>query len=186
MYGYYYETDTLLFLRLAKYLHDQDPDTLDKILNEAPEYDSFFSGDYCERITYAICSQVVVDSEIVIDEYVGEEIVIDFWTFSHPLINQFCRLSMEWCGVCGQSTAAWQAKLSDIAEYYLLGENNTLCRMECTPKGGSAKIRAWLSPDCYDPAGFGNALVDMLIFLRQENERLERFLTEAEKRREAA
>lgn len=34
MYGYYYETNILFFLRLAKYLHNQDPAALEKILNE--------------------------------------------------------------------------------------------------------------------------------------------------------
>ena len=186
MYGYYYETDILLFLRLGKYLYDQDPAALEEILNEAPEFDPYLSGDYCERFTYAICSQLVVDAEVFVDEYIGDEITIVFWTFSHPVINRFCQLSMEWCGICGQSTAAWQGKLSDVAEYFLLGENDSLCRMECTSKGGSAKIRTWLSPDCYDPASFGNALVDMLLFLQQENERLEGLLNEAKIREEAA
>lgn len=186
MYGYYYETNVLLFLRLAKFLHAQDPAALEDILNESPEFDPFLSGDYCERITYAICTQLVVDSETVEDEYIGEDIGIEFWTFSHPLINQFCQLSVEWCRVCGQSTAAWQQKLSDIAEYFLLGENDALCRMECTSKGGSAKIRAWLSPDCYESADFGNALVDMLVFLQRENERLEGLLKEAGTKKEAA
>lgn len=186
MYGYYYETNILFFLRLAKYLHNQDPAALEKILNEMPEFDQYFSDDYCERITYAICSQVVFTDEDVMDEYTGEAIQISTCFFSHPLINRFCRLSAEWCGVCGQSTAAWQEKLSDIAEYYLMGASDTLFRMECYPKGGSAKIRVWFSPDCYDPIAFGNALVDMLLFLQQENERLEGLLNEAKIREEVA
>ena len=122
MYGYYYETNILFFLRLAKYLHNQDPAALEKILNEMPEFDQYFSDDYCERITYAICSQVVFTDEDVMDEYTGEAI----------------------------------------------------------------QISTWFSPDCYDPIAFGNALVDMLLFLQQENERLEGLLNEAKIREEVA
>ena len=82
MYGYYYETNILFFLRLAKYLHNQDPAALEKILNEMPEFDQYFSDDYCERITYAICSQVVFTDEDVMDEYTGEAIQISTCFFS--------------------------------------------------------------------------------------------------------
>lgn len=186
MYDYYYELDVLFFLRLARYLHGQDPAALKKILSMAPEFDLLLLGELCESITWAICSQVIIETELLWNEYLGEEFEITLCTFTHPIINRFCELSTEWCQVSGQSTAAWQEKLSNIAEYYLLGASDSLSRMECRSTGGSAKIRAWFSLDSYDPPSFGNSVVDMLLRVQQENERLEMLLKGTEIREEAA
>ena len=76
MYDYYYELDVLFFLRLARYLHGQDPAALKKILSMAPEFDLLLLCELCESITWAICSQVIIETELLWNEYFGEEFEI--------------------------------------------------------------------------------------------------------------
>ena len=178
MYNYDYEADVLLFLRLAKYLHSQNPAALEKILEMYADFDLAFLFELCESIIWEICTDAVFDQE--------EECEVTFCTFSHPLMNRFCTLSGDWSIVSGQTADAWRWKLGDIAEYYLMGLNYSVSRMECYPRRNHAELRTWFSPDFYDPADFGNSLVDLLLYLQQENQRLENLLKEAEPRKEAA
>jgi len=178
MYNYEYEVDVLLFLRLAKFLHSQNPAALEAILAMYVDFDLVSLWELCESIIWEICTDVFFDRD---DEY-----EVSFCTFSHPLMSRFCALSGEWSFVSGQSDGAWKRKLGDIAEYYLTGTNYSVGNIECYPGRDSAKLRTWFSPDCYDPAEFGNCLVDMLLCIRRENERLESLLKEAGARKEAA
>ena len=50
MYNYDYEADVLLFLRLAKYLHSQNPAALEKILEMYVDFDLAFLFELCESI----------------------------------------------------------------------------------------------------------------------------------------
>lgn len=186
MYNYEYEVDVLLFLRLAKYLHQQNPEALRKILERYPDFDLCQLYELAGCVIWEICTQAVFDVEHVVSEDSWEQLDVSFCTFDHPLINRFCELSADWCGVRDQSVGAWQSKLADIVMYFLDEDSHSICRLECYPMGDSARIRVWLSPDCYEPAIFGNALVDMLLFLQRENQRLEGLLKEAEQREEAA
>ena len=88
MYNYEYELDILLLLRLAKFLHQQNPDALKEVLEDFPVIDLCLLFELSERIIWEICSHVVFDVE--------EEFEISFCTFSHPLINRFCKLSTAW------------------------------------------------------------------------------------------
>lgn len=178
MYNYEYELDILLVLRLAKYLHQQNPDALKDALEDFPEVDLYMLSELSERLIWEICSDVFFDME--------PDSEMSFATFSHPLINRFCTLSADWCRIHGCMVGAWQRKLSDIAEYFLRGTNYSVLHIDCLPQGSSARLRTWFSPDCYDSEDFGNSLVDMLLFLQCENERLEGLLKEAEEEMEAA
>ena len=51
MYNYDYEADVLLFLRLAKYLHSQNPAALEKILEMYADFDLAFLFELCESIS---------------------------------------------------------------------------------------------------------------------------------------
>lgn len=179
MYHYDYEMDVLLTLRLAKYLHRQNPAALKEVLEDFPDFDLCLLFELSERIIWEICTDVVFDMDA--------ENEISFCTFRHPVISRFCALSAEWSSVQGRSAGAWQKKLSDIAEYFLRGTNYSVAALACYPEGYSAKLRTWFSPDCYDSNEFGNVLVDMLLFLQRENERLEELVKNEENaRREAA
>ena len=178
MYNYEYEVDVLLFLRLAKYLHSQSPAALESILALYVDFDLPSLRELCESIVWEICANVFFDQD--------EEYEAAICTFSHPLMDRFCALSGEWSFTSGQSDDAWRRKLGDIAEYYLMGTSYSVGNIECYPRRDSAKLRTWLSSDCYDPAEFGNSLVDMLLHIRRENERLESLLKEAGVREEAA
>ena len=179
MYHYDYEMDVLLMLRLARYLHRQNPAALQEVLEEFPDADLCLLLELSERIIWEICTDVVFDMD--------DQSEISFCTFRHPVISRFCTLSAEWSGIHGRSAGAWQRKLSDIAEYFLNGLNYSVMKLACYPEGHSARLRTWFSPDCYDSGEFGNILVDMLLFLQRENERLEGMLKEEkEARKEAA
>lgn len=178
MYNYEYEVDILLLLRLARFLHDQNPAALGEILEEYRNFDLDLLWELCESITWAICTHVVFDQDDAFDTA--------FCTFGHPLIDRFCVLGEKWSRVSGESSSAWQRKIHDIAEYYLLGTNYSVGQLEFCPQGTTARLRTWFSSDCYDPVDFGNSLVDMLLCFRRENERLEGLLKEAETRKEAA
>lgn len=176
MYNCEYEVDVLLFLRLAKFLHSQDPDTLESILMEYVEFDLPSLAEVCESIIWEICTQVFFDEDA--------EREIAFCTFSHPFLKRFNELGEKWSRISGQSDGPWRLKFSDIAEYYLLGTNYSVYQLQCYP--ADSRLKTWFSPDCYDPIEFGNSLVDMLLCFQRENERLEGLLKEAEQRKEAA
>lgn len=178
MYHYDYETDVLLMLRLAKYLHRQNPAALKGALEDFPDFDLCLLFELSERIIWEICTDVVFDTD---DEY-----EISFCTFRHPVISRFCALGSDWSSAQGRSAGAWQRKLSDIAEYFLRGTSYSLVGLACYPEGCSAKLRTWFSSDCYESGEFGNALVDMLLFLQRENERLEGMLKNEKTAREEA
>ena len=177
MYDYEYEMDVLLFLRLAKYLHSHNPAALEPILKTYGKFDLMALFELFESIIWEICTDVFFDQ----DDY-----ETSFCTFSHPLMDRFCALSGEWSFISGQSDGAWRQKLGDIAEYYLMGTNYSVGQLECFPGQNHAKLRTWFSSDCYDPSDFGNSLVDMLLCVQRENERLEGLLKEAGARKEAA
>ena len=61
MYNYDYEADVLLFLRLAKYLHSQNPAALEKILEMYADFDLAFLFELCESIIWEICTDAVFD-----------------------------------------------------------------------------------------------------------------------------
>lgn len=178
MYNYEYEADVLRFLRLAKYLYCQAPAALEAILRVYGNFDLEHLFELCESIIWEICTDVFFDQD---DGY-----ETSFCTFSHPLMDRFCALSGEWSFISRQSDGAWQRKLGDIAEYYLMGTNYSVMQLECFPGQNHAKLRTWFSSDCYDPSDFGNSLVDMLLCVQRENERLEGLLKEAGARKEAA
>ncbi len=179
MYGYQYENDVLRFLRLAKYLHQQDPGKLEALLR-------LYDGPLNEDMIYELTEEIIwgIFPDVMADEDPETGGAID--TFSHPLIKRFCALSREWILESGYTTNTWLKKLADIAEYYLLGAGYSVWETKCHLTGTSAKIKVWLSADCYDPLEFGNALVDMLLCVQRENERLEELLSKNEQREEAA
>lgn len=179
MYGYEYEEYILRILRLAKYLHQQDPGELNAVLRIFDEpFNEDMMYEVIEALIWGIFSDVVFDTDPETDGDVN--------TFSHPLIKRFCALSKEWSMEQGYIADAWLKKLSDIAEFYLIGTGHSVWNMECRPAGTSARIKVWFSLDCYDSLEFGNALVDMLLHLQRENERLEGLLADFKRREEAA
>ena len=45
-------------------------------------------------------------------------------------------------------------------------------------------INLQLSPDCYDPLPFFNSFIDMLLYFRQESQRLEELIRQDEQKTE--
>lgn len=178
MYGYEYETDILLLLRLAEFLHRQDPGALQDILRMYPEFYLDMIFEFAECMIWNICK----DANFEEDMDTGESSAV----FSHPIIDRFCTLSSEWCCIWKEPSGAWRRKLTDIAEYYLLGTNHSVYEMTCRGNGHFVKIWTRFSIDCYESLDFGNSLVDMLLCVQRENERLETLLKNLEPGKEAA
>jgi len=191
MYGYRREEDLLLSLRLMKYLHQQDPAALKKILELEDSFDEDTIPIIAEYAVWEICQDSVGSYEVMHVEYdfdgetYCDEYEVEAAEFTHPAIIRFGRLSSKWNSLKGYPIGAWQGKFS-LAVNYFLGGCESFCNLECLTRGASGRIKVWLSPDCYDPLEFGNALVDLLLWLQKENERLERALKEAEYGKEAA
>ena len=141
MYHYDYEEYVLLILRMAKYLYHQDPAALRGILAVFDVYDVDAMSEMTESLIWEICPDVVFEDD--------DENGICIATFSHPVINRFCVLSMERSRACGGSVDSWQRKLCDAVEFYLKGTGYSVWELECRPHGNSAEIRALFSPDCY-------------------------------------
>ncbi len=187
MYGHRYEDELLLSLRIMKCLHQQDPSALIKALKQEDRFDEDTMPYIAEYLIWEICQDVVVSYENLDEEVYGGEYEIQIIEFTHPAINQFGRLNCEWSSYNGCSTGAWQRKFSD-AVLFFLGSCRSIGGFECLSHGAFSRIKVRTSPDCYDYLEFGNALVDLLCWLRKENERLERMLkgTENSENREEA
>ena len=160
-----------------KCLHRQDPGALEKALKLEDSLDEDTIFAISEYLIWEIFGDVVMDED--------EEDGFETAEFTHPAFQRFCALNCKWNSLCGSSTGAWRRKLSDITEYFLESKRS-VCDAECLSHGESARIKVWFSPDCYDSLEFGNALVDLLLWLQKENERLEGMLKEAEYGKEAA
>jgi len=168
-----------------KCLYQQNPVALMKALKVEDQFNEDTMPCIAEYLTWEICQDVVVSYEDMGEEIFGGEYEVRIIEFTHPAINQFGRLNSEWSSVNGYSTDAWQRKFYDAASFFL-ESCRSIGKMECLFYGASGRMKVWTSPDCYDYLEFGNALVDLLCWLRKENERLERALKEMKNRKEAA
>lgn len=178
MYDYQYERDILQSLRLMKYLHQQDPSALEKLLKQENGFGEETIMVMAEYIIWEVLSDVVMSYDDECEEMeIGE--------FSHPAIYRFCRLSCEWGSFQGYSTGAWQRKLSDMVEFCLT-KRYSVYHVKCISYGASARLKVWFSLDCYDPLEFGNAVIDLLCWLEKESDFLEKKLKEAQYEKEAA
>lgn len=177
MYGYDYEYGFLLSLRVMKYLHQQNPAALEAALNLEDWFEEEAMPVLAEYLIWKIFPEVVM--------YEDDDNGIEIAEFSHPALYRFLDLCGKWSSACGGSTGAGQRKLSDAVGYFL-SSTYSVCDVDCLFYSESARIKVWFSPDCYDSLEFGNALVDLLLWLQKENERLEGMLKEAEYGKEAA
>lgn len=167
MYPYEYEDEVLLSLRLLKFLYDQDPDGAKELIGSSEgSVDSLMM--IAESAIWWIFHDVVFEDD---DEWESS-----IATFTHPAIDRFCTLSAKW--LCRQSinSGAWLRKVQDVPEYFAYNVSHSVARAEVRYTGGHAVLWVRFSTDCYEYLTLGNALVDMLIYFQQENQRLEELL----------
>jgi len=167
MYGYDYEESVLLALRLLKFLHQQDEALAKAFCASGTSVGIDGLLEWVDEAVLSIFPGSFYDED---DEWETSIAVL-----SHPEITRFCHLSRKWAQRQGIYSSAWQKKLQDLLVYFLCG----VVRIETSFTGDQAILRLWLSPDYYDPLSFGNRLVDMLLYIRQENQWLEEHLGSA-------
>lgn len=173
MYGYDYESDVLLLLRLLKYLHEQDPKTAERLSAYWEKIDPEFLFDTVENILWEIFSDVEFDEDPEWEATIA--------TFSHPVIDRLYELGRRLERSQGRHRGSWQQKIHDIVEFFICGASYSIAELNVRATDGNVKIKVRYSYDCYDPVPFGNSLVDVLLYCQQENERLEKLIEQAEK-----
>jgi len=165
MYDYDYEEVVLLGLRVMKYLHQYAPQELNRILDyfETFDIDSFYCAADCGM--WAIFD----DSASEIEEETDFETI----SFRHPELNRFYDLGRRWCSLHDCFYSAWQERIKDAVNYYVIDYSYSVYDMKISFEGDGVQIKVWLSPDCYDPMYFTASLLDLLLYLQTENRRLE-------------
>lgn len=176
MYGYEYEGDVLLVLRLLKYLHMHDPDTVKRVIELYKELNLDEMFVMVEEILWSIFDDVTFDS----DEFDETSIVY----FSHPDIDRLYELGSRCKDEYGSLSNAWRRKIQDIAEYFILGTSNSVYGLGHHFSTSGVVFETRLSPDCYEPELFANSLVDMLLHVQQELRRMEKKVAEENETKE--
>lgn len=175
MYGYDYEGDVLLLLRLLRFLHDEDPVSFSELLDLDDELDEDAIFELSELVLFGgYCS--------FIEQEFDDENEMNIMEISHPAIDRFLVLSEEWREMGGGGrTEVFRRKVQDTAEFYFCGEVSSVFDMNVSFGESSALIRLTLSPDCYEPLRLANSLVDFLLYFKQENRHLECLVKPEEK-----
>lgn len=172
MYGYEYEDDILLILRLLKYLHEQDPKTAERLSAYWGELDLDYPFDMAEGILWEIFSNAEFDEDLESETTVT--------TISHPIIDRLYELGRELEGIQGKHRGSWHQKIHDIAEFFIYGASYSVADLNMSVISGTVKIQVRYSYDCYDSIRFGNSLIDVLLYCQQEHERLKKLIERAE------
>lgn len=170
MYGYEYEFDFLLCLRLLKFLHMQSPEVTKRILEVYKEVDVEEIGIVMEEILWDIFEDVIFDSDDL------DEMTIVY--FSHPDIDRLYDLGRQVTDRYGQLSNAWRRKIQDISEFYASGPTCSIFQLSHHFSAKGVVFEVKLSPDCYEPILFGNTLIDMVLYCQRDLRRLEKKLSE--------
>lgn len=163
MYDYEYENDVLLFLRLLKFLHTDQPKVLEEIIKEYP-----MAGDEdIEMITEELVA-TVFDEGAPDDED-------DMMTirFSDARIDRLYARGCKDCGLFPFQINAWREKIKDIFLFYVADASYSVFDVHYHFSGANVKIDITLSPDCYAPDVFLNTLVNMILYCQKELDRIE-------------
>ena len=176
MYGYDYEEDILLILRLFKFLYDQNLEAAKRIAETSKKFTPDEMYDLTDMLIWEIFNDVVFDSD--------PETEASIVTCSHPSIDRLFELGPRLESARGRFAAGWLQKISDIVEFFICGASNSLYGLELRFLGSHVEIELRLSPDCYEPIQFGNSLLDVLLYVQRENARLEQRVRQAEEETE--
>ena len=170
MYGYDYENEILLLMRILKYLFQHNQDSFHILLSGGEELDC----DDLYDTTASLLDCMFADSEIDFDT----ENQMDVIQLSHPSLDKFLSLSREWCSLSGTSFGARRKQLEDIMDFFLTGSGYAVYDIKYHFRDNSVLIALWISPDCYEPLLLLNYLVSLLLYVQEENEHLERLIWE--------
>lgn len=123
MYGFEYEFDVLLVLRLMKILHERDPEALKRAI----EAHSVLTLDELELLIEPIIWSLFEDLEYDVDEFEETEIM----RLTHPVINNVYISATQQQDPLGNLQSVWQKKIQDIAEFFINGPTGSVYRLRC-------------------------------------------------------
>lgn len=172
MYGFEYEFDVLLVLRLMKILHGRDPEAL----KSAIEAHTVLTLDELELLIEPIIWSLFEDLEYDVDEFEETEIM----RLTHPVINSVYISATQQQDPLGNLQSAWQKKIQDITEFFISGPTSSVYRLRYDFSSSEVRIEMWLSPDYHEPLVFLNTLADMLLYFEKELQRLQKNQTRKE------
>ena len=176
MYDNEYEDEVLLTLRLLKYLQEENPGSAQDAVNIFKTLDPEDVYGFIDYVFWDIFPDITFTSDA------NEEITIA--TFSHPEIDRFCTLAVRLDHAKGLQSGANQKKVHDIVEFFLCGTTDSVLQFNIRVVEASVTITVHLSPDCYEPLSFFNSFIDMLLYFRQESQRLEELIRQEEEKTE--
>lgn len=79
----------------------------------------------------------------------------------------------RWCAAQRIDRNAWKKKVEDTARYFVGGISCEAAELNFTFSVTHVTLRIKFSPDGSEPLLFGNAMVDMLLYMEREIQRLE-------------
>lgn len=165
MYGFDYESDILLCLRLLKFLHMRSPDIVKRV---AEVYKALNEDEMYVLVDELIWS-IFEDVDFSNDEF--EELSVTY--FSRPDIDRLLLTGNRSTVGYGALSSAWRRKIQDICEFFVLGITNSVLRLSYHFSVNGVVFEMVLSPDCYEPILFANSLIDMVLYCQRELHRLE-------------
>ncbi len=175
MYDYEYEESILLALRLLAFLREDHPETFTTLIQEIEELNLDSAYELADLFLIGVGGFLDLGTA---DEEDSELSVLQIF---HPSINRFLTLN-EACKAIGMVSHVEQVrkKIQDVVEFYATGLTSSVYDMDISFSAHTVHIRLTLSPDYYSPLEFANSLIDMLLYIRQENQRLEALLEKSE------
>ena len=168
MYGYDYEEDVLLSLRVLRYLYEESPVRAQEVADIFKALDPDEMYEFVEYAFWDIFTDAAFDSED--DSGMG---TIDV---SHPAIDRFYELAGQLELSRGGDGRGSCRKIHDVVEFFLCGASYSLYDFNVQFCGIGVRVKLTLSTDCYDPLPFFNSFIDMLLYFQQENQRIEELL----------
>lgn len=172
MYGYEYETYILLFLRLMKFLWTYFPEAYKTIVSSSSLVDKDGMYDIVDELLWVFFDDVTPDGGED-----GEEpyTVVRFY---NDEIDRLYEQGIKSNHLFPCKVGAWQEKIKDMFCHFVVETTNSVWDARIRFCGGSVTFDITLSTDCYEPIGFFNSIIDMLLYCHRELLRMERIEVE--------
>lgn len=166
-YDYEYEEEMMAVLRCLKYLQIYHSERFRAQLK-------FFGKETLEEILqdfYFLQWEIFDDYQNDFDEGMEMDCIVAF----DPVIDRYCELNAQLYPKNNQNP--WEAirrKLQDTVEYYVISCTNSIADYGVPIEAGRLCLKFWLSPDIDEPFALSNGLINLMLALRAENERMEK------------
>lgn len=163
MYNYEYEDDILLFLRLMKFLHMEQPWTVEQIIKDYPTADEEDIGMILDELLMTVFDEGAPDNE---DDLMTVR-------FSDTQIDRLYSQGCKHNEMLPYQINAWQEKIKDVFLFYVAETSYSVFDVCYHFSDSGVKFDITLSPDCYEPNIFMNSLINMILYCQRALARIE-------------